>query len=131
MSKQFRCIIVGGGAIGLITAHALTTAGIDWVLLERDETIIAQDTPCVVMYPDTLRVMDQLGLLNRLSRIKTIIGRTKTWTHKNEFYNTLYTHDWSMEKYVPHQIISDIVSRHMLTILVVTAEATGIFINHN
>lgn len=99
MSKQFRCIIVGGGAIGLITAHALTAAGMDWVLLERDETIIAQDTPCVVMYPDTLRVMDQLGLLNRLSRIKTIIGRTKTWTHENEFYNTLYTHDWSTENH--------------------------------
>ncbi|KAF7534578.1 hypothetical protein G7054_g6113 [Neopestalotiopsis clavispora] len=99
MSQNFRCIIVGGGPIGLVTAHALTAAGMEWVLLEQEDDIVVQDTPCVVMYPDTLRVMDQLGLSDRLSRIKTTIDRTQILSHEGATYNTTYTHDWSMENH--------------------------------
>lgn len=98
MPHQFRCVIIGGGPVGLVTAHALTAAGLDWVLLERHEALVNPTGASVVMYPHTLRVMDQLGLLQRLSEIKSTMERTRTLTHEGVCYRTSFPHAWSMEK---------------------------------
>lgn len=58
----FRAIIVGGGPVGLLMAHALNHAGIDWVLLERDSQIPSTSGASVSLWPHSLRLMDQLGL---------------------------------------------------------------------
>lgn len=73
---SFRAIIVGGGPAGLATAHALTVAGIDWVLLERQPNITTEVGASVVLLPHSLRFLDQLGLLGEMEKA-SIEMRTK------------------------------------------------------
>ncbi|ROW15907.1 hypothetical protein VPNG_02531 [Cytospora leucostoma] len=60
----FRVIIVGGGPNGLCLAHALHLADIDYVLLERGGEIINQDGASIALWPHSVRILDQLGLLD-------------------------------------------------------------------
>lgn len=60
----FRAIIVGGGPVGLGMAHALNHAGIDWVILERDTQIPSPSGASVALWPQSVRILDQLGLLD-------------------------------------------------------------------
>ncbi|KAH8674159.1 hypothetical protein BX600DRAFT_495460 [Xylariales sp. PMI_506] len=71
----FRVIIVGGGPVGLIQAHTLCRANIDYVLLERREEIISPLGAAILLWPQTLRLFDQLGLLNRAERISHVIDK--------------------------------------------------------
>lgn len=98
MSTDFRIIIVGGGPVGLVAAHALSAAGLDFVLLERRDTVVGADGTSLAIYPHTLRVMDQLRLLEPLSKIKSTMKHAKSLTHQGLCYNTAYTYDWCMEK---------------------------------
>lgn len=49
MEDTFKVIIVGGGPIGLLVAHALGHAGIDFVLLERRERLL-EDTGAALIF---------------------------------------------------------------------------------
>lgn len=60
---KFRAIIVGGGPAGLGMAHALTLAGIDYVLLERGNSVVVESGASLAMWPHSVRVLDQFGLL--------------------------------------------------------------------
>lgn len=60
----FRAIIVGGGPNGLCLAHALHLAGIDYTLLERGGEIVKQDGASLALWPHSVRILDQLGLLD-------------------------------------------------------------------
>ena len=60
---QFRAVIVGGGPVGLCLAHALSLAGINYVLLERRHTIVEESGFGLALWPHGVRVLDQLGLL--------------------------------------------------------------------
>ncbi|KUL87825.1 hypothetical protein ZTR_03138 [Talaromyces verruculosus] len=69
MSKQsnpFKAIIIGGGPVGLATAHALHLAGIDFVVLERRPTIVEDKGASLVIHPHTFRVLHQFGILDDL-----------------------------------------------------------------
>lgn len=65
---SFRAIIVGGGPTGLATAHALTVAGIDWLLLERQPKIMTNVGASIVLWPHALRFLDQLGVLGEVEK---------------------------------------------------------------
>lgn len=70
----FRVIIVGAGPNGLLLAHALHQAGIDYIILERSQTIPNQeddtdDTTALVLWPHSARILDQLGLLRRAKKL--------------------------------------------------------------
>lgn len=83
-----RAIIVGGGPTGLILAHALHKAGISYTLLEQAPHIGGSDTPDVIqphengtsllLWPDSARVLDQLGLLRRVEQISCPVRRRTT-----------------------------------------------------
>lgn len=66
--SPFRAIIVGGGPVGLLMAHALNRAGIDWIILERDSQIPGPSGASVCLWPHSLRLLDQLGLLGEAKR---------------------------------------------------------------
>lgn len=65
----FKVIIVGGGPAGLGLAHCLSKAGIDYVILERNETISNTEGASLALWPHNGRILDQLGLLEAAQEI--------------------------------------------------------------
>jgi 2-polyprenyl-6-methoxyphenol hydroxylase-like FAD-dependent oxidoreductase len=61
----FKVIIVGGGPSGIIAAHALHQAGIDFVVLERRQNVFEDTGASLVLSPQNLRVFHQLGILDQ------------------------------------------------------------------
>ncbi|KAM9880397.1 2-heptyl-3-hydroxy-4(1H)-quinolone synthase 1 [Verticillium dahliae] len=64
--SPLRVIIVGGGPCGIVAAHALYRAGIDFIILERRQDIFADTGASLVLTPQNLRVFGQLGILDKL-----------------------------------------------------------------
>lgn len=64
----FRAIIVGGGPVGLLMAHALNHAGLDWTILEREAQIPNPSGASVCLWPHSSRLLDQLGLLGEANK---------------------------------------------------------------
>ncbi|KAI0160723.1 putative monooxygenase [Xylariaceae sp. FL1272] len=68
-SIPFKAIIVGGGLVGLTTAHVLSKADIDFVVLEKHESSFTTLGSTLALWPQTLRIFDQLGLLDSLESV--------------------------------------------------------------
>ncbi|KAI1774302.1 putative dehydrogenase [Hypoxylon cercidicola] len=66
-----RVIVVGGGPVGLYTAHALTKANIDYVVLEQQPEVVRVTGAGIVLLPNTMRLLDQIGLCERAEKIAT------------------------------------------------------------
>jgi 2-polyprenyl-6-methoxyphenol hydroxylase-like FAD-dependent oxidoreductase len=49
-----KAIVVGGGPVGLVAAHALTHAGLDFVLLESRPNIVIDAGSNLVLLPMSL-----------------------------------------------------------------------------
>ncbi|KAI1871837.1 hypothetical protein JX265_005823 [Neoarthrinium moseri] len=67
-TDNFRVIVVGGGPVALTAAHALSQAGIDFVLLERRKALDKDAGSSVAVWPHNVRLFDQLGLLEEAER---------------------------------------------------------------
>jgi 2-polyprenyl-6-methoxyphenol hydroxylase-like FAD-dependent oxidoreductase len=80
VSNNFKVIVVGGGPVGLTAAHALSLAGIDFVVLEHRASVTIDVGASLVLWPQGLRVLAQLGLWERLERIGAELARSKTIT---------------------------------------------------
>ncbi|KAJ9145331.1 FAD binding domain-containing protein [Pleurostoma richardsiae] len=68
-AKKFKIVVVGGGPVGLTAAHALYKAGIDFVVLESRHDVVVDRGAAMVLGPNNLRVMRQLGLYDRIMGI--------------------------------------------------------------
>ncbi|KAH8665554.1 hypothetical protein BGZ61DRAFT_366106 [Ilyonectria robusta] len=77
---SFKAIIIGGGPAGLTAAHALYLAGIDFLILEGRESVVVDQGASLVLGPQSLRVMHQFGLLDKLRAIGGEIGHCKAFT---------------------------------------------------
>ncbi|KAF2499175.1 FAD/NAD(P)-binding domain-containing protein [Lophium mytilinum] len=64
--SPFRVIVVGGSISGLTMSHCLQQAGIDHVVLERRSTIIQSNGASINLWPQGLRLMEQLGCLEAI-----------------------------------------------------------------
>lgn len=72
--EPFKVIIVGGSVTGLTLAHALNhIPGVDYVVLERRDEIAPQEGASIGLVPNGLRILDQLGIWERLQPF------TKPW----------------------------------------------------
>lgn len=48
--------------MGLYLAHALSKAKIDYVVLEQSDSVVRYQGAGVLLYPQALRLLDQIGL---------------------------------------------------------------------
>jgi 2-polyprenyl-6-methoxyphenol hydroxylase-like FAD-dependent oxidoreductase len=87
MGSCFKVIVVGGGPIGLIAAHALDRAGIDFVVLERRPSIVEDKGASIVVYPQTFRVMHQLGILETVLPLGTELDHQLSFTKDGNVFN--------------------------------------------
>ena len=92
-ASNFKVIVVGGGPVGLVAAHALSHAGIDFVVLESREHMVIEAGSNLVLTPIGLRVLGQLGLLDALDRVTSPLGKVHRIDHEgrdigsHEFFN--------------------------------------------
>ncbi|KAH7308524.1 hypothetical protein B0I35DRAFT_515639 [Stachybotrys elegans] len=75
-TAPFRVIIVGAGPVGLFFAHALSKAGVDYLVMEQSSSIIRYKGAGIMLFPDTLRLLDQLGLYDKAEDFHTIESST-------------------------------------------------------
>ncbi|KAJ3455850.1 hypothetical protein MRS44_017332 [Fusarium solani] len=68
-TNSFRVIIVGGGPVGIVAAHALHHAGVDFIVLEQRNNIYEDVGASLIVSPHNLRVFHQLGLWKHLEEI--------------------------------------------------------------
>ncbi|KAL2836925.1 FAD dependent oxidoreductase-domain-containing protein [Aspergillus pseudoustus] len=61
-----RVIIIGASITGLTLAHCLDKAGIDYVVLEKHQDILTNIGGALALQPNGCRVLDQLGVYDRL-----------------------------------------------------------------
>lgn len=64
--SNFKVIVIGGGPVGLVAAHALSKAGIDFVVLEGRPQIAEDVGASLVLISHNIRVLAQLGMLDQL-----------------------------------------------------------------
>lgn len=80
-SSLFKVIVVGGGPVGLTAAHALSRAGIDFLVLEGRPDVVADAGSNLVMSPVGLRALYQLGLFDELQQVTTPLGHISRLDH--------------------------------------------------
>jgi len=74
MAAPFRVIIVGGGPAGLITGHCLAKAGIQFEILESRAKHDINVGASNALWPQSVRVFDQLGLLEEAKKLYTEVN---------------------------------------------------------
>lgn len=98
VENKFKVIVVGGGPVGLTTAHILSRAGIEYVVLERRSSIHIDVGASLALWPQSLRVLSQLGLLERLQDLGEEMGRTTTVTLEGHKYKETWATETLTEK---------------------------------
>lgn len=59
---DFKVVIVGGSISGLVLAHSLHQAGIDYIVLEGRDEIDPQVGASIGLFSNGSRILDQLGV---------------------------------------------------------------------
>ena len=83
-ANQVRVIIVGGGPVGLTAAIALEKAGIDFLLLERRTNIVTNAGSNLVLMPEGLRALAQLGVVDTLTFVSSPLGKINRVDHNGK-----------------------------------------------
>ncbi|KAI1433776.1 hypothetical protein GGR50DRAFT_463560 [Xylaria sp. CBS 124048] len=91
--KSFRVIIVGAGPVGLYMAHAMERANVDYVLLERNASVLNPSGQLIFTWPQSTRLFDQLGIFEELKAVslpihykKRVDGNSGDVTSTNRFW---------------------------------------------
>lgn len=90
--SDFKVIIIGAGPTGLTAAHALSKAGIDFVVLERRPQIVEDVGASLVLFPYNMRVLAQFGLLGKLQEIGHEVLRWADHTTLGMYMESWHTH---------------------------------------
>ena len=99
--SNFKVVVVGGGPVGLVAAHALSRAGIDFVLLERRPRVVEDVGASAVMQAMGLRAMGQLGLLEAIGAAGTTLRRFDRVDHGGRDMGDMKWFELSAERCVP------------------------------
>ncbi|KAI1463431.1 putative monooxygenase [Daldinia caldariorum] len=78
IEKPFRIVVVGGGLVGLSTAHILSKTDIDFVVLERHGSLAPEIGSLLNLWPPTFRIFDQLGIQDAIDPILSPVNHAVT-----------------------------------------------------
>jgi 2-polyprenyl-6-methoxyphenol hydroxylase-like FAD-dependent oxidoreductase len=78
MPEHFKVVIAGAGPVGLVLACALSAAAIDFVCLDKRDSLFEDAGASLVLLPHTLRVLSQLGIYDELMTIGTRVQKHTT-----------------------------------------------------
>ncbi|KAH9232450.1 hypothetical protein K456DRAFT_1750839 [Colletotrichum gloeosporioides 23] len=92
-ASNFKVIVIGGGPSGLVTAHAIHLAGIDFIVLEGRTDIVEDLGASLVLGPPSMRIMHQFGIFERLMEIGCEINVTKSF----DFYRHEMKHSTNIQ----------------------------------
>ncbi|KAM7183987.1 hypothetical protein V8F33_013258 [Rhypophila sp. PSN 637] len=101
---RLRIIIIGAGPTGLLLAHIFSQlqgkveAGIEFIVLERrswEEIARPEHGAALVIWPHTMRVLDQLGLLEGARGIGVEIDELKVCDARANEFHRLALEDWT------------------------------------
>lgn len=90
--EGFKVIVIGGGPVGLTAAQILTKACIDFVVLERRDSVHPDEGAGIAIGPTTYRLLDQLDLLSHFDKIATPINTKNVMTRDGQLYNSYEFH---------------------------------------
>lgn len=65
---MFKVLVIGAGPVGLYLAHALSAANINYTVLEAHSDVIRHEGAGLVLWPQTTRLLHQMGLYEKLKR---------------------------------------------------------------
>ncbi|KAK8095207.1 uncharacterized protein PG998_014431 [Apiospora kogelbergensis] len=107
-----KIVVVGGGPVGMTVAHALTRAGIDFVLLESRPSIAMAAGTSLVMSPIGLRALSQFGLLPAIEKAGSPCPSVNDSTTKDDLLETPCSSPTSTRS--DHGCASRVISRKNL-----------------
>lgn len=84
---NFRIVVVGGGPAGLIAAHILSQAGFNFVILEQYHSVTPEAGNALGLWPQSMRVMDQLGLFDALQALSTPLSSRICLTQQGQVFS--------------------------------------------
>jgi 2-polyprenyl-6-methoxyphenol hydroxylase-like FAD-dependent oxidoreductase len=107
MSEHFKIVVAGAGPVGLILAYALSAAAIDFVCLDKRDTLFEDAGASLVLLPHTLRVLSQFGIYDGLMAIGTKVQKhTTIVASTNEHWESSGLSDVMEERYVLYMVSS-------------------------
>lgn len=119
-----KVVIVGGGPVGIITAHALYHAGIDFVVLESRADISKDTGASLAVTPQNLRVFHQLGLLDTLLALGApLVHHSEGFSSKRHKFRRSTALSVFEEKYV--RVFFSLVIESSLGVLLQTQNILG------
>lgn len=82
-ASEFKVIVVGGGIAGLALACSLERAGIQYVVLESRLEVAPQVGASIAILPNGMRLLDQLGVLEKVQDGAVMHETDYNWTGGN------------------------------------------------
>ncbi|KAF7863842.1 hypothetical protein EAF04_006807 [Stromatinia cepivora] len=76
-APNFRVIIIGAGPVGLYLANALSLASIPFIVLEQQSSITNFGGQLIFTWPQTVRLLDQIGLYAQVKKVGVEINEKK------------------------------------------------------
>jgi len=101
-----KVIIVGGSIAGLVLAHSLHHAGIDFVVLERRERVDPQVGASIGLFANGARILDQLGVYEDIQELIEPPSWLEVVTGEGQLVQKVDSPQLMHARYVPYTNIN-------------------------